>query len=154
MTTTTPRIPALSVREAPVFDAKKPLGLQQYFEEQEFLIDGHNILNAKDRKKYVTIYLKANDALVFKSPASFLNKTRCYEQWKDNVCKFFPGSSNKQYCTLADLRRLVEQTQTRLVTQLDLGNFIDSLLPNQIGQSRRIAFPRSNKDNYSWKLCC
>ena len=99
------------------------MGLERYFQELEFLFVQANVTSDSEKKRYATIYLDPVDAIVFYTPTEFKDPTKTYEEWKLALEKYFPGSSSAQYCTLSDLRRLVEETKKTLTTQVDLGTF-------------------------------
>ena len=133
------RMPQLRAREAPQFDNRKPLGLERYFQELEHLLAQAHIADDEEKKKYAVIYLEPQDAAVFKSAREYHDRTKTYDEWKLAMWKYFPGSSSEQYCTLSDLRRLVEETQKTLVTQTDLGEFYRKFITQSqwlIGKNR------------------
>lgn len=116
-------MPVARAREAPVFDSTQALALDQYFDELEELFSLCNVTDDQLKKKHACTYLKPTDVMVFKAPPEYADIGSSYDIWKAAIWKLYPGASAEHFCTLSDVKQLIEGTQRTLRTQHDLGTF-------------------------------
>ena len=117
-------LPFRGVRAAPTFDDSQPEELARYFTDLEDLFARHAIADLQERKQAAVRYLKCSTERLWKTADAWANATKTYDEFKAEILKLYPGSTNDRTFTMQDLDALIGQyARTGIRSAAELGEY-------------------------------
>ena len=117
-------LPGRGERSAPHFDGDHPEELGRYFSEVESLFTRHVVTTEEDKKNGTLKYLTtASTERIWKLSDALTDPTKTYEEYKKEIHKLYPGSTNNVF-TVQHLDMLVRlRTCIGIISALELGDY-------------------------------
>ena len=117
-------LPFRGVRAAPTFDDSQPEELARYFTDLEDLFARHAIADLQERKQAAVRYLKCSTECLWKTADAWADAIKTYDEFKAEILKLYPGSTNDRTFTMQDLDALIGQyAWTGIRSAAELGEY-------------------------------
>jgi hypothetical protein len=96
-------LPGRREKSAPTFDETRPGSLARFFSDLETLCENKGVHDSGDRKKAAVRYVETDIEDLWKTTAAWKDDTKTFQQFRDEVCKLYPGESSDQVYCIQDL---------------------------------------------------
>jgi hypothetical protein len=100
-------LPARGECAAPTFDDQQPEGLGRYFVDLEVLLARNNVNAEAERKLAALKYLNIQTENLWKTTEGWLDPTKTYDEFKEEVTKLYPGTTGDRMYTIQELDTVV-----------------------------------------------
>ena len=117
-------LPTCRERSAPSFDESQPEELERYFSDLEGLFDLYTVVNEEERKQAALRYLPVRTEHLWKTAATYTDRTRSFAEFRAEIFRLYPGTSNDRTYTIQDFDVLIgHYARTGIISAGDLGDY-------------------------------
>jgi hypothetical protein len=123
-------LPARHEHSAPSFDENRPEEVDRYFTDLDDLLTANGVAGNDECKQAAVKYLKeVSTEKLWKSSPAWSDATKTFAEFKREILRLYPASSEDRSFTIQDLDRLIgERARVGIFSTNDVGNYFRQFL--------------------------